>query len=279
MVVVVVGGGLRVLHVEDNQADVVLVQRSLKKWTDPAVTIMHAARLGEALPILMARRADVALLDLSLPDSAGLATVERAVSVARDIPVIVCTGTDDEDLGLASIEAGAADYVCKDDLDEHSLRRGIMFVLERRRRRQLEALSESVTRYESLIAVGASTEATRADEGPLHVRNADVAGVVAGHYRALLDAYAQYSSDEGPKPTASMGSIAATLGELGASPPDLIRLHAEAVEHTGAGQSRVENRAMVVAARHLALEMMGQLCEFYRAGPRRTSTLLQEDLP
>ena len=265
------GQGLRILQVEDNPADAELVRLALRSWKAQPHTLACVARLAEALPVLVGRRADVVLLDLTLPDSAGLATVERTVAIARDIPVIVLTGTDDDQLGLASIEAGAADYICKGEIRSHTLRRGIMFVLERRRQQQIRFLNEAVARYRELIAVGASEEAVHAGEGTLQQRNPDVAAVIAEHYADVLDAYVENVGFDSAKPTDAMSSVAASLGELGAGPRDLIVTHAAAVERARETTGATQAKALTTAARQLAIEMMSLLCDFYRAGRRRRS--------
>jgi two-component system sensor kinase FixL len=82
------------------------------------------------------------LLDLRLPDSEGLATVRRILEVSRDVPIIVLTETDDVDLGLSCVEAGAQDYLPKGELRALLLRRVIDYAVMRSRdaaaRRRLE---------------------------------------------------------------------------------------------------------------------------------------------
>ena len=83
------GQAVRILLVEDDDDDAFVVQRALGQSDDPVVVFTRFARLGEALPVLMRGDVDVVMLDLKLPDSAGIPTVERTHVIARHIPIIV----------------------------------------------------------------------------------------------------------------------------------------------------------------------------------------------
>jgi diguanylate cyclase (GGDEF)-like protein len=85
---------------------------------------------------------DAVLLDLSLPDESGVATVERVVGGAGGAVVVVMTGAGDEEIGVAAMEAGAQDYLVKGQVDSRLLRRSLRFAMERHSvRQQLEDLS------------------------------------------------------------------------------------------------------------------------------------------
>jgi signal transduction histidine kinase len=92
---------------------------------------------------------DIVLLDLTLPDSEGAETVHRVARSAPGTPIVVLTGTDDEALGLACIQAGAQDYVPKNELRVPLLGRVIGYALARaaeadaRQRLEQEVLESS----------------------------------------------------------------------------------------------------------------------------------------
>ena len=77
------------LLIEDNPGDVVLIKRLVAKATSARVRLEAATRLGEGLERIDRGGIDVVLLDLSLPDSAGVDTVRRARAHAPDLPIIV----------------------------------------------------------------------------------------------------------------------------------------------------------------------------------------------
>jgi PAS domain S-box len=74
---------------------------------------------------------DVLLLDLSLPDSEGLATIQRARVMARGIPIVVLSGRGDTDFALTALEAGALDYMVKGDFGYDGLGRVVRYALLR----------------------------------------------------------------------------------------------------------------------------------------------------
>jgi DNA-binding response OmpR family regulator len=73
------------------------------------------------------------LLDLSLPDSVGLTTINNVRAYTLDVPIIVLTGLDDEEIAMQAVQAGAQDYLAKRDLDVNMLTRAIRYAVERHR--------------------------------------------------------------------------------------------------------------------------------------------------
>lgn len=62
---------ITILHIEDNQADAVLIQEILFDAKEFSSTVRHAGLLSLGMEIMAAEAVDVILLDLSLPDSFG----------------------------------------------------------------------------------------------------------------------------------------------------------------------------------------------------------------
>jgi len=119
------------LLIEDNPGDVLLIKRLVAKATSSRVRIEVATRLGEGLERIDRGGIDILLLDLSLPDSAGVDTVRRARAHAPDLPIIVLTGHDDEILGANVVWAGAQDYLVKGQVDATLLTRAIRYAVHR----------------------------------------------------------------------------------------------------------------------------------------------------
>ncbi|MBS4096934.1 MAG: diguanylate cyclase response regulator [Sulfuricella sp.] len=124
---------IRVLLVEDNPGDVRLIQETLRDAGDRHLTLDHADCLKAALEILGRDEHDLILLDLSLPDSHGLETVEKTEAAAPEIPIVILTGMDDVNLGLQAVRAGAQDYLIKGEITGHLLIRAIRYAIERHR--------------------------------------------------------------------------------------------------------------------------------------------------
>ncbi len=123
---------LRILVVEDNPGDVVLIRELLASAnvTDQ-ITFHHVESLEQALRALLKERFDLILLDLSLPDSLGLESIRTIRQEALELPIIVLTGADDLELGIKSIQAGAQDYLQKGHVDGGLLYRTILITCER----------------------------------------------------------------------------------------------------------------------------------------------------
>jgi PAS domain S-box-containing protein len=127
---------LNILLIEDNPGDVRLLQEILREVSSVRCQIVPAMSLAAAidrLAVLESVRFDVILLDLSLPDSQGLATFLNLHRRAANIPIVVLTGSDDETLALTAMQQGAQDYLIKGQVDSNLLLRSIRYAIERER--------------------------------------------------------------------------------------------------------------------------------------------------
>ena len=143
-----------VLLIEDNPIDAQLVQAALSdrgkiSSAEPSFKFKHANRLASGLEILAQGDVDVVLLDLSLPDSEGLETVDRARAQASQVPIIVMTGLDDEGVAVKIVRRGAQDYLVKGQADRKSLIRAIRYAIERKRGE--EEIRETRENFRSIV--------------------------------------------------------------------------------------------------------------------------------
>jgi diguanylate cyclase (GGDEF)-like protein/PAS domain S-box-containing protein len=135
---------LTVLMIEDDPTDAQLVRRYLAKL-GVASTILHRDRLAGGLERLAEGGVDLVLLDFSLPDSAGIGSFRSLRARHPDVPVIVLTGMDDEELATRAVAEGAQDYLVKREVDGPLLARAIRYAIERHRVEV--ALRQSEERY------------------------------------------------------------------------------------------------------------------------------------
>lgn len=142
-------GIANVLLVEDNPGDARLVSECLRTRLGGCFVLDQAETLGSALTLLEGSDYDVALVDLGLPDSAGVETLEAVRLEAPLLPVIVLTGLNDERTALECIRAGAQDYVIKGQHDAEVLVRTMSFAIKRCQAER--ALRESEGRYRNLF--------------------------------------------------------------------------------------------------------------------------------
>lgn len=120
----------RTLIVEDNPGDAFLVQEQLSEG-DTTFEVEAAEDLAAAMRAVAKNAPDVVLLDLNLPDSHGTETIRKIVRKLPNVPVLVLTGQDDEDLAIRAVQEGAQDYLFKSELDKRHLVRAIKYALER----------------------------------------------------------------------------------------------------------------------------------------------------
>ncbi len=121
---------IKVLLVEDNPADQKLVRIYLKE-----ARMKHELHVAETLyesyEIAEEIQPDVALLDLTLPDSTGFKTISSYLERKPKHPVIVLTGMDDEVVGNQAVKAGAQDFLVKGEFEGKLLGRIIRYSLQR----------------------------------------------------------------------------------------------------------------------------------------------------
>ena len=111
-----------VLLVEDNPIDVEAVTRVLTN-TEFDYNLSSAGRLDQACEILAESSVDVVVLDLGLPDGAGIESVQ-AIRKSTDSPIVVLTTWDDV-FTAKIMAAGANDYLSKDEIDNGGLEKVI----------------------------------------------------------------------------------------------------------------------------------------------------------
>src|ERR1035438_8157250 len=124
---------LQILVVEDNPADADFIRELLPESVPTGFQIESVARLADAVIRLKGEGHDLVLLDLGLPDSQGLQTLGRLRQAAPEVPVIVLTGTDDNELGVAALQEGAQDYLVKGQINRNLMVRSIRYALERQK--------------------------------------------------------------------------------------------------------------------------------------------------
>ncbi|MBN1674500.1 MAG: response regulator [Kiritimatiellae bacterium] len=151
---------IHVLLIEDNPGDVRFMQELLAEEDDTPFSLQCADRLASGLERLKKGGVDVVLLDLSLPDGAGLDTFVRAHGAAPDVPIVVMTGLDDETLAVRAVHEGAQDYLVKGNVDSNLMSRALRYAIERQRMLvELEQYTQELqAREESLRKLSRAVE-------------------------------------------------------------------------------------------------------------------------
>jgi len=141
---------IEVLLIEDSPNDACLAQRALS--ASPLFRVTHVRNLARSLAVLAEKSIAAILLDLGLPDAQGLAALSKLRRSSPDVPVIVLTECDDEELAIRSAQEGAQEYLVKSQLAEGNLRRTIRRVIERSRSEY--ALSAANAKFRAFFEQG-----------------------------------------------------------------------------------------------------------------------------
>lgn len=143
---------IKVLLVEDDELDRRLAKRIFARCTRPIKFIVElAGTLSTAVEYLGSREYNIVLLDLGLPDSSGIGTVQKVSEVNPHIPIVVLTGLDDEEMGLLAIKNGATDYLVKGLTLNNLLVRTVLYALERKKtEEELREANEKLKEYDQL---------------------------------------------------------------------------------------------------------------------------------
>lgn len=132
---------LKVLLIEDNPGDAILIKEHLLDVTDFNFDLEVASRLSEGIKLILQDQFDIILTDLGLPDSHGLDTLNMLVNQDQNLPIIVLTGLDDERIGIEAVQKGAQDYLVKGTVDGNVLTRSMRYAIERKK------MADELTRY------------------------------------------------------------------------------------------------------------------------------------
>ena len=121
-----------VLLVCSDTATVEKVENALALPESAAFNVQRVHRLGDALRRLDQPGIDAILLDLTLPDSQGIETLERLLAASSGTSILIVGGSLDEALAVQAVERGAQDYVLPGHLDSYSLPRAVRNAIERK---------------------------------------------------------------------------------------------------------------------------------------------------
>jgi len=252
---------VRLLVVEDNPADVRLVEECLRGDHLAQFQVESVARLELARQRLLEGAWDILLVDLSLPDSQGVQTVRDLVGRYPHLPLVVLTSSDDQELALEALRAGAQDFLVKGEIDPEDLGRSLRYAMERHRtlRQELGMLGRVSADPDTSITSGLFGVKSLKEGAPKV-------------YGEMLDAYASLltrSMEEQAVKVEEMASeglqlLAQRLGHMRAGPRDVVGLHTEALKRLTESVRARQVRAYVNEGRMMVLKLMGYLVSYYR---------------
>ncbi|MCF8364702.1 MAG: PAS domain S-box protein [Bacteroidales bacterium] len=122
---------INILLAEDNQGDYLFIKEMIGE-APFKYSLEWRQTLSDGIKFLENEPCDAIILDLELPDSNGLETLSRIISLKTDCAIIVLTGNTNEQQALNALKAGAHDCVIKGSLQPGFLPRVIRYAVERK---------------------------------------------------------------------------------------------------------------------------------------------------
>lgn len=269
----------KILLIEDNIVNAKLIQNLLLQSDQSSLMknlsfdIISCQTLADAIKILSYKDFHVILLDLMLPDSNGLDSLLILKNQCPNIPIIVQTGSEDENIIVQAFHKGADGYLKKKNLDQNLLIYAIRLAIERkqyisnqevlRKEKQREIELENL---ESLTdGVKTSVTARMFASEPIRESLPNIFAELVQQYSHLLDlALEERAFKIDYEISEKLRSFADKLGFLKGSPRDIIEIHTTALKnkHKEANLSKIQ--AYVDEGRLRVLELMGYLASYYR---------------
>ncbi len=106
-------GPFRALVVEDNLGDATLTRYCLAESFGSTVETSCVGWLRDALHSLEHQTFDIVILDLVLPDADGLDGLRKIIAVVPQIPVVILSGLEDEQIAREALNEGAQEFLVK----------------------------------------------------------------------------------------------------------------------------------------------------------------------
>ncbi|MFC1853858.1 putative bifunctional diguanylate cyclase/phosphodiesterase [candidate division CSSED10-310 bacterium] len=144
---------LKILLVDDDEDDYIITRDLLTEIKNVHYVLDWVSTYEEALQIFDRNEHDVYLLDFRLSDRNGLELLREALQRGCHVPMILITGQGDREIDIEAMQAGAADFLVKGQIDAATLERSIRYSIAQAH--TMRALRESEERY-AIAARGAN---------------------------------------------------------------------------------------------------------------------------
>ncbi len=132
---------LKVLLIEHDPGFARYVSEMLGQMRELSADVVWSVTFHQGIGLLRPNP-DVLILDLAVPDGAGLANIEVASALAPNVPIILAGESDADEIALQAVHAGAKDYLVKGQLTPGWLERSIRYAIERHRMDRTLLLAE-----------------------------------------------------------------------------------------------------------------------------------------
>jgi CheY-like chemotaxis protein len=121
----------RILVIESDPAHAEVILRALNAEGTSGYDVEVAALLSEGIERVGGGGIEAILSNLFLPDSQGIATLDRLLLAVPHIPILILSGSEAE-TAMEAVQHGAQDYVPKDHIDSYTLTRTVDNMIQRK---------------------------------------------------------------------------------------------------------------------------------------------------
>lgn len=122
----------RVLIVTSHSNDAKALTRVLQDARDGSYAIEVLTLLATAVTRIKSGEIDAVLVDLTLSDSKGIATFDQLFAVAPQIPILILSGTEEEELANLAVQRGAQGYLSKGYFESYLVPQSLRNIIQRK---------------------------------------------------------------------------------------------------------------------------------------------------
>jgi len=140
---------IRALLIDDDQGDFVVTKGLLSQITHPTIELDWVPTFEEGHDAIANGGYDIYFVDYFLEDRTGLDLLREAARHQLQAPVIMLTGRGSHEVDIEAMQAGAADYLVKGQIEPEDLERSIRYALDRMEAQR--ALRESEERHRAMF--------------------------------------------------------------------------------------------------------------------------------
>lgn len=140
---------ITIVIIDDDEEDFILTKHYLEQIPNQKYQVKRAANYDEALQFFTEEGIDVFLVDYKLGKYKGLDILNIAKVYDVNAPFIIVTGKGNLNIDKEVMQAGAYDYLVKDELSPDSLERSIRYSIERFN--QLKIIENKEKKYKEIF--------------------------------------------------------------------------------------------------------------------------------
>jgi PAS domain S-box-containing protein len=133
---------IRALLIDDDQGDFVFTKGLLSQIKHPTIELDWVPTFEEGHDAIAQGEYDIYFVDYFLEDRTGLDLLREAARHQLQAPVIMLTGRGNHEIDIEAMQAGAADYLVKGQIEPEDLERSIRYALDRMEAQQALKVSE-----------------------------------------------------------------------------------------------------------------------------------------